>query len=282
MTSQRVAVGVLATVLTFLCLADRPATAVQGRLSAVDHLLEAGEMLELGQSVTSQNARFSLMLRRDGNLVLNEGLTMLWSSDTAGTGAHRVVMQHDGDLAMYRLLQYGSYPVWRSMSAGSDGAVLSVKDDGGVVIRLGDGPILWSAALPAPDVGGAGRKHVVYGRGDQMVWLVDADGTLVDSYAVSGRATWPRPGRYEAFSKSLRSWSLSGTVSMEHMVRFVRPAGGAATGFHSIPVTGDGTPIQTEEELGQFRSLGCVRQRWDKAEHLYDWAPLGTPVAVLS
>ena len=139
-----------------------------------------------------------------------------------------------------------------------------------------------SVAVAAPDVGLAGVPHIVYGRGDQMIWLVAADGSVFDSYPVSGRAAWPHPGRYEVYSKSPRSWSVSGSVTMEHMVRFVRPTVGAATGFHSIPVTHDGTPIQTEEELGQFRSAGCVRQRADKAEQLYEWAPIGTPVVVLA
>jgi len=185
-------------------------------------------------------------------------------------------------LGMFRSLQWGIEPVWRSRSVGADGAVLSVRDTGGAVIRREGSPILWSAALPAPDVGLAGVKHVVYGRGDQMVWLVGADGSLFDSYLVSGRATWPVPGRYKVLSKSPRSQALAGHVWMKHMVRFVQPPGRAATGFHSIPVTWSGRPIQTEDELGQFRSLGCVRQRDDKAEQLYGGAPLGTPVIVLA
>ena len=30
------------------------------------------------------------------------------------------------------------------------------------------------------------------------------------------------------------------------------------------------------------RSAGCVRQRNDKAAQLYEWAPIGTPVAVVA
>ena len=283
MTSPRaVAVGVLATALTLLSVAGTAVAATTGPLPSHDSLLEPGEMLALGQSVTSSNGRFRLTLRRDGELALYQDTTMLWRSGTAGEGADRLVMQRNGDLAMYRPLAYGSEPVWRSGSDGFAGAVLSVRDEGGVVIRLGGNPTIWSAALPPPDVGLAGTKHVVYVRGDQMVWLVSADGSLFDSYPVSGRATWPVPGRYEVLSKSLRSQSLSGHVWMEHMVRFVKPAGRAATGFHSIPVTWNGTPIQTVDELGQFRSSGCVRQRNDKAEQLYDWAPIGTPVIVVA
>ena len=239
-------------------------------------------MLELGQSVSSSDGRSRLLFRNDGNLVLYREMEALWSSGTIGTGAQRVVMQHDGDLAIYRHPAYGAEPVWRSRSGGFPGAALSVLDRGGVVIRSDGSPILWSAALTPPDMGLYGVRHIVYGRGDQMVWLVDEDGALFDSYPVSGRATSPRPGRYAVFSKSLKAWSLSGHVTMEHMVRFVQPPGRAATGFHSIPVTWDGTPIQSEGELGQFRSAGCVRQRDDKAEQLYEWAPIGTPVAVLA
>ncbi len=132
-----------------------------------------------------------------------------------------------------------------------------------------------------PDVGLVGEQHIIYGRGDQHIWLVNADGTLFDSYPVSGRATWPPPGRYKVFSKSPFARALRGGLTMEHMVRFLQPPGKASTGFHSIPRTRNGTPIQTEDELGQFRSSGCVRQRDDKAEQLYEWAPLGTRVVVL-
>ena len=282
MTFRTVAAGALVTVFTLIPFASTSAHAFSGQAPPADHVLQAGEVLALGQSVTSSNGRFRFVFRRDGNLVIHQGGKALWTSGTSGEGADRLVMQYDGNLVMFRPLAYGSQPVWSSRSDGFDGAVLSVQEEGGAVIRLHDGPVLWSAGLPAPDVGLAGVKHVVYGRGDQLMWLVDADGTLFDSYPVSGRATWPLPGRYEAFSKSRHAWALYGGITMEYMVRFVRPTVGVATGFHSIPVTRSGTPIQTVDELGQFRSSGCVRQRNDKAEQLYDWAPIGTPVVVLA
>ena len=69
---------------------------------------------------------------------------------------------------------------------------------------------------------------------------------------------------------------------MECMVRFVKRLPARSIGFHTIPVTRAGTPVQTVDELGQFRSSGCVRQRTDKAEQLFDWTPVGTPVVVLA
>ena len=144
---------------------------------------------------------------------------------------------------------------------------------------------LWRAGLReagvlAPDVGLHGVKHVVYERGAQRVWLIEADSSVLDNYPVSGRDGTPVSGQYTVFSKSVDAWSFAPGVTMKHMVRFARGRSGAAIGFHSIPRLGD-VPIQTEQQLGQFRSAGCVRQRDDKAEQLYEWAPIGTPVVVL-
>lgn len=68
---------------------------------------------------------------------------------------------------------------------------------------------------------------------------------------------------------------------MAFMMRFVRPKGRSlAIGFHAIPVDRRGRPIQSEDELGQPRSKGCVRQARADAEHLWHWAPDGTTVRV--
>jgi lipoprotein-anchoring transpeptidase ErfK/SrfK len=64
------------------------------------------------------------------------------------------------------------------------------------------------------------------------------------------------------------------------MVRFARGET-LAIGFHSIPVDRNGRPLQSESELGQYRSAGCIRQRKADAARLYDWAPVGTTVVVL-
>ena len=279
---RTLAIGLLAAAVAVVSTAG-PATSVPHEAATPDgRVLEAGEVLTLGQALISANGRTRLLFGSDGNLVLYEDGSPRWSSGTGGTGADRLIMQADGDLVMYRPLAYGPQPVWRSHSDGFPGAVLSVRDEGGVMVRREDSPVLWSAAVPAPDVGLSGAKHIVYGRGDQMVWLVDADGTLFDSYPVSGRATYPRPGRYEVFSKSRYTRSRTGTVFMEHMVRFVKRLPARSVGFHSIPVTRSGVPLQTVDELGRFRSAGCVRQRSDKAEQLYEWTPVGTPVVVLA
>jgi len=129
---------------------------------------------------------------------------------------------------------------------------------------------------PLPDDSGSGRR-IVYSVSQQRVWTVEADETVSGSWLVSGKEGTPRPGTYSIYSRS--RWASSGDVRMEFMLRFLRTSG-LPIGFHAIPVDRNGRPIQSEEELGQPRSKGCVRQARADAEHLWHWAPDGTAVRV--
>lgn len=129
--------------------------------------------------------------------------------------------------------------------------------------------------LPAGS--GAGRR-IVYSNSQQRIWLVEGNESIAASWLVSGRRGVPRPGAYGVFSKSRYSSAHGGRVRMEFMVRFARGRR-LAIGFHSIPVGRRG-PLQTEAQLGTFRSAGCVRQLRANAETLWNWAPIGTRVVV--
>ena len=126
-----------------------------------------------------------------------------------------------------------------------------------------------------PNGSGDGRR-VVYSNSMQRVWLVEADESVVGSWLVSGRKGMPKSGVYNVYSKS--RWSRSGAVRMEYMTRFARGRR-LSIGFHSIPFGRRG-PIQSEAELGQYRSHGCVRQRVADALTLWNFAPIGTKVVV--
>lgn len=132
-------------------------------------------------------------------------------------------------------------------------------------------------ALP-PD-SGTGRR-IVYSLDQQRVWIVEADERTSGSWLVSGRKSIPRPGTYSIYSRSRWTTSKNGSVRMEYMLRFTKASSGTAIGFHAIPVDKNGEPVQSEEELGQPRSAGCVRQARANAEHLWNWAPDGTTVRV--
>ena len=130
---------------------------------------------------------------------------------------------------------------------------------------------------PLPADSGSGRR-VVYSVSGQRVWLVEADERVSASWLVSGRRGIPRPGFYKVFSRS--RWARAPSrVRMEFMVRFVRTRG-LPIGFHAIPINRRGAPIQSESELGQFRSKGCVRQARSNAEVMWGFAQMGTPVTV--
>ena len=132
---------------------------------------------------------------------------------------------------------------------------------------------------PYPQVGSG--KRIIYSNSQQRVWLIDGNENLVDTYPVSGRKGIPYVGTYSVFSKSVNAWAPYGGITMKHMVRFVRPGTWGnqwSYGFHSIPRYSNGQPMQTEDELGYFRSGGCVRQADHKAAALFAWADIGTVV----
>lgn len=132
--------------------------------------------------------------------------------------------------------------------------------------------------LPADS--GSGRR-VVYSEGLQRVWLVDESERVETSYAVSGSAYDNLdPGTFEVYSRSEHAASFDGASTMDYFVRFTKGPTGAAIGFHDIPMLNSGEPIQTEAELGQPLSHGCIRQATEDAQTLWDFAPIGTTVVV--
>ena len=132
---------------------------------------------------------------------------------------------------------------------------------------------------PLPAGTGSGRR-IVYSNPQQRVWLVDSDGTVLRSYLVSGKYRTPNAGTYSVFSKSRSTSAGHDGITMSNMVRFARGSE-LAIGFHGIPRDANGRPLQGDDDLGGFRSAGCVRQSDSDAAYLYEWAPVGTKVVVL-
>lgn len=184
---------------------------------------------------------------------------------------------------------------WLATDAGTAVAFGSAPDLGGVAASSGEpiaaiessGSGYWLVSTLghdhfAPEVpanSGSGQR-IVYSNTDQRVWIVEADETVTTTYLVSGKRDTPAPGTYSVFSKSRYAYAGHDGISMEYMVRFAHGRR-LAIGFHSIPTYANGQPMQSAEELGTYRSAGCVRQRVDQAEFLYHWANVGTTVIVL-
>jgi lipoprotein-anchoring transpeptidase ErfK/SrfK len=135
--------------------------------------------------------------------------------------------------------------------------------------------------MPLPPNSGAGRR-IVYDMGTMHVWLVEADGSVVRDYPVSGHKyrKLPGTGQFWVYSKSRYTGVAHSPTRMEYMVRFAVGESGTGIGFHDIP-TKRGKAIESERNLGQPASHGCVRQSEENAVFLWAWAPIGTAVDVV-
>ncbi len=135
---------------------------------------------------------------------------------------------------------------------------------------------------PPPEVpagSGEGRR-VVFSVGAQRMWWVDETGTTLRTSLVSGREATPELGTFTVYSRTEHATGLDGS-KMDHFVRFTKGPNGWAIGFHGIP-TMDGVPVQTEEQLGQPLSHGCIRQSAGDAAFTWEFLPVGATVVVVA
>ena len=137
--------------------------------------------------------------------------------------------------------------------------------------------------LPPPDTGTG--KRAVFAIAQQRVWVFSDDTTVIRTFLVSARLDMPNPGTYKVWSRSMYACSSGHSwICMRYMIRFAKGPAGGNIGFHEIPrdTRAPGDPwVQTEEQLGQPLSDGCLRQRTADAEFMWAWAPIGTKVVVV-
>jgi len=130
-----------------------------------------------------------------------------------------------------------------------------------------------------PYLSGIGRR-VVYSKNQMRVWIVDDANVTIRTYRVSGRMGQPDPGTYHVYSRSTFTCNIDHpNICMRFMVRFAHGPLGDNIGFHEIPKR-DGVPIESDAQLGQALSGGCVRQATADAMFMWDFAGIGTTVVV--
>lgn len=118
-----------------------------GNNSGPANTLYAGQTLNPGASLLSPNHQYELIMQGDGNLVLYQAGSALWSSGTAGDSGATATMQADGNLVIYD----GGVAKWNSGTNGSPGAVLVLQDDSNLVIYQGSTAIWdWSSGRLSP------------------------------------------------------------------------------------------------------------------------------------
>jgi hypothetical protein len=134
---------------------------------------------------------------------------------------------------------------------------------------------------PIPAGTGAG-KRIVFDLSEQRVWLVAADDQILRTYLGSGsRYDNLRAGHFVVYSRSRYAVSYDYAETMQYMVRFDH-GDSSPLGFHTIPLNGDGDPIQTVEQLGTPLSAGCIRQAVPDAKALWRFSPIGTDVWIVA
>ena len=98
-----------------------------------------GQRLNPGDALISPSNQFQLLYQKDGNLVLydttkdNPGWPWLWQSKTSGTTPGFVLLQNDGNLAIYNNAQQviWSTGTWLPTKKGMS---LVLQDDGNLVL----------------------------------------------------------------------------------------------------------------------------------------------------
>ena len=102
----------------------------------------APQSLQPAQTLVSCDQRFTLIEQAtDGNLVVYEGSTALWSASTSGHAGAYAVMQGDGNFVVYD----GGTALWSSQTSGNPGAWLAMQTDGNLVVYSASNVALWSS-----------------------------------------------------------------------------------------------------------------------------------------
>jgi len=119
------------------------------------NILSSGQVLAVEATIYSTDRRHSFKFQSDGNLVLYDNSSAIWSSGTSGIGiGGHVVMQSDGNLVLY---SNGNAPLWHTATHGNYGAYLLIQDgafmytaSGSLLKALGGNSIPVPSSTPVP------------------------------------------------------------------------------------------------------------------------------------
>ena len=158
--------------------------------------LTAGQQLLVGDTLTSYNGDYQLILQTDGNLVLytnNSAHTALWATGTNGKPSQCALMQTDGNFVVYNATgtTSSSNALWASGTDNNSGAAIYCQNDGNLVIYAANGQAIWASntwqsASASPGYTGnltSGQQLVVGGTltssGGSYRLVLQYDGNLV-------------------------------------------------------------------------------------------------------
>jgi hypothetical protein len=153
----------------------------------------AGQKLGIGESVSSCDGWFNLIMQTDGNVVLYRNDIAAWATGTDGLDGQRFTMQSDGNLVLY---SGAGKQLWASNTAGHPGAQLLLQNDGNMVVQMGTKPLpddnpdpsrsglLWASNTNRPVVPeGCGTVFADQGLGpNDSIWSCDGRFQLIMQY----------------------------------------------------------------------------------------------------
>ena len=101
--------------------------------------LNEPSVLDGGQELL--NGNYAFIMQTDGNLVLYNGSTAIWASNTSGNPGAYCTMQSDGNLVVY---SSSGGALWATGTNGNPGAYVTLQTDGNVVVYSSSNVALWA------------------------------------------------------------------------------------------------------------------------------------------
>ena len=174
---------------TVFVLLAAPITVNAGIEATRDALGPNGKLLA-SEELRSTNGSYILALQADGNLVAYDSRkTVLWSSDTMGSGAVECILQDDGNLLLKNA--YGK-AVWASGTAGYKNSRIVIQNDGNLVIYNERGSAIWAKGITIDSLT-RGEKlladEFIRSRNGKNTLILQTDGNLV-AYDSLKKASW--------------------------------------------------------------------------------------------
>lgn len=103
------------------------------------------QVIYKGQSLSSDDGRYQLVMQHDGNLVYyrTSDWSARWHISTQNRGGHLAVMQRDGNFVVYDIYWNA---LWHTGTYGRPGAYIAAQTDGNLVIYQNGQP-LWNIGV---------------------------------------------------------------------------------------------------------------------------------------
>lgn len=130
------------------------------------------------------------------------------------------------------------------------------------------------APAPAP----AGDKRIVIDISEQHLYAYQGE-VLVHSFVVStGMGGGTRTGTFRVLDKYPNAYASTWDLQMPYWLG-IYWSGSLENGIHALPILSNGQRLW-EGYLGTPASYGCIILGTQEARTLYEWAQIGTPVAI--